>query len=102
MFASLFDFTFSRFITTQLARVLDALAMVASLVYAALMGAAISQEVGTILGVIAGIVAFAILLLVARVLIEMTIVLFRIAEQTRDIAATPNRMAESPRETVKV
>lgn len=100
MFASLFPF--SRFLTTRLPPVLWRSPIVGCLVYASLIGAAILREVGAIFGVLGGIVTFAIMLLLARVWIEIMIVLFCIAEHTRDMAATLSRMAESARETMKV
>lgn len=89
-FATLFDFSFSSFITTKLIAVLYGLALVAVVLFALVLlfkgGAAV---IGAILVLVFGT-------LYARVAMESIIVFFRIAENTRDTAAALRREPPAP------
>ena len=85
---ALFDFSFSQFITTRLIRLLYAIGVVIAALVA--LGAIIrgfNESAGA--GVVALIVApliFLLVVIVARVWLELVIVVFRIAEYLRDMA----------------
>ena len=85
---ALFDFSFSQFITTRLIRLLYAIGVVIAALSA--LGAIIrgfNESAGA--GVVALIVApliFLLVVIVARVWLELVIVVFRIAEYLRDMA----------------
>ena len=86
---ALFDFSFSKFVTVELVRVLYILAII----FAALVAiwAAVSSffNYGLLMGVFSAamaVVGFVLAVLVARVWLEIFVVLFRIADHTREIA----------------
>lgn len=87
-FSSLFDFSFSSFVTTKIIKVLYMLGIVA----AALMGvvmfisAASKGAPAAIGGLIVAPLVFLLGVLYARVVLEIVIVVFRIAENTGEIA----------------
>jgi len=87
-FAQLFDFSFAQFITTRMIKWLYGLVMFFTVVIAiASIVSAFSESYG--FGVVLLIVAplwFLLSVIVARVLLEMVIVLFRIAEHVENIA----------------
>lgn len=84
---ALFDFSFSQFVTTRLVRLLYAIGVLFAAVTA--LGTVIggfTESAGT--GLIALIVApliFLLVVIVARVWLELVIVVFRIAEHLRDM-----------------
>jgi hypothetical protein len=86
-FGSLFDFSFSQFVTEHLIRVLYILAFIVAVI------AAISSVVALFSqGVMAGLfsillapLAFLLVMVIARVWLEMLVVLFRIASYLREI-----------------
>ena len=85
---ALFDFSFSQFITTRLIRLLYAIGVVIAALSA--LGGIIrgfNESAGA--GVVALIVAplvFLLVVIIARVWLELVIVVFRIAEYLRDMA----------------
>lgn len=90
-FASLFDLSFSEFITARLIRVLYGIGIVMSGLLA--LGAVVT---GFRRGAVAGIlclvfcpVLFILYVLLARVWCEMIMVLFRIADNTAKLAEQP-------------
>jgi len=88
-FASMFDFSFSSFVTLRFIKVLYVIFMV----FAGLIGLAIfftfaSQGgVSILLALILGPIAFFLYLLIYRVLLEFIVVIFRIAENTSIMAS---------------
>ncbi len=84
----MFDFSFSQFVTAQLVRLLYAIGVLVAAVFA--IGAVLrgfGEGVGT--GIVALIVApliFLVVVIIARVWLELIIVVFRIAEYLRDMA----------------
>jgi len=84
-FGSLFDLRFKNFITPKLISVLYILMLIGNAAGAlfVIIGA-FSESFGYgLLRFIIGIVGFVILMILARVLLEVTIVLFKIEENTR-------------------
>ena len=89
-FKALFDFSFSEFITTKIIKLLYILTIIiAALVWLGFMVAMFSSKSG-ILGVLAGLIGapigFAVQVIFTRVGYEILIVVFGIAEHTRDMA----------------
>ncbi len=88
---SLFDFSFTEFITTRVIKVLYALAVVFCALAALVMiigGFSRSPGAG-ILSLILSPVVFLFYVLMVRVWLEVIIILFRIAEHTRTLAEKP-------------
>lgn len=85
---ALFDFSFSQFVTTQLIRLLYALGVLfAAVVALGAIARGFNEGAGT--GLVALIVApliFLLVVIIARVWLELIIVVFRIAEYLRDMA----------------
>ncbi len=85
---ALFDFSFSQFITTRLIRLLYAIGVLIAVVVT--VGAIVrgfNEGAGT--GIVSLIVAplvFLLVVIIARVWLEIIIVVFRIAEYLRDMA----------------
>jgi hypothetical protein len=84
---SLFDFTFSRFVTEHLIRVLYILAFILAVIAAVSSAVALFSQ-----GLMAGLfsillapLAFVLVMVIARVWLEMLVVLFRIASYLREI-----------------
>lgn len=88
--ASLFDFSFTSFVTLRFIKVLYGVFMaIAGLIALALFFALASRGgLGIVLALIVGPVAFLIYLLVYRVILEFVVVIFRIAENTSIMAAS--------------
>ena len=88
-FASLFDFSFSSFVTLRFIKVLYVIFMV----FAGLIGLAVlitfaSQGgVSILIALILAPIAFFLYLLIYRVLLEFIVVIFRIAENTSIMAS---------------
>jgi hypothetical protein len=87
-FGALFDFSFSQFVTTRLVRLLYAIGVLVGAVFAM---AAIARgfDAGAGAGVVALIVApliFLLVVIIARVWLELIIVVFRIAEYLGEMA----------------
>ena len=87
-FADLFDFSFSRFITARIIKVLYILAILGlGLMCLMMFVAGITQGGTSALGAIIGApLLFFLGLLYVRVLLEVLIVIFRIAENTAEMA----------------
>jgi hypothetical protein len=87
LLGGLMDFSFSEFITTRVIKVLYILSilMAALVALGMLIRGAQSGPGGAFLGLIAGALVFFIYVLFARVWLEIIIVVFRIAENTRDL-----------------
>jgi hypothetical protein len=88
-FGRLFDLSFNEFITTKIIKVLYVIAMVASAFggLAVMFGMFASKTFfGVVGGLIAGPVLFLVYVILARVWMEVVIVLFRIAENTAKLA----------------
>ncbi len=95
--ASLFDFGFNSFITTKLIKVLYVLAMVFNVIIAlAVVGAGFGN--GFFSGVMALVIlaplTFLFFTALARLWLELVIVLFRTVEYTRDTANNTREMAD--------
>lgn len=87
-FSRLFDISFSEFITTEIIKILYVLAIIAAVIIA--VGSIVrgfSGSVGYgIATLIVSVILFFVYVLVARVWLEIMIVIFRIAEDTRKLA----------------
>ena len=92
-FASLFDFSFTEFITTKLIKFLYGLGMLLGAVMALgliIAGFAQSAIVGILFLILSPLV-FLLYVIGARVWLELVIVVFRIAEHTAEIAKNTGR-----------
>lgn len=94
---SLFDFSFSKFVTTSLIRILYAvfvilagLAAVVWIIIGVTMLGSESNGTGLLL-IILSPIAFLLLTIIIRVQLEVVIVIFRIAEYLRDMAGREPR-----------
>lgn len=81
LITSLFDFSFSQFVTTKFVRFIYALLLLTNVV-SALVVLVTTFPFGLLLGPI----VFLLLTAFARVALEVTIVLFRIAENVQEVA----------------
>lgn len=89
-FAGLFDFSFTQFVTARLIRVIYILAVIASGIGSAavFIGCLASRSfAGVLLGFILAPVVFFVWILIARIWLELVIVVFRIAENTSALVA---------------
>ncbi|NLG29348.1 MAG: DUF4282 domain-containing protein [Chloroflexi bacterium] len=86
--AALFDFSFSEFVTTKLIKVLYGFELVvaALLIIGVVIGAFLRSVGAGLIALVLSPVAFVLAALGARVWTELLIVIFRIAENTGDIA----------------
>ena len=89
LFGALFDLSFTEFVTTKLIRVIYVLyIIVAALAGLSFLFACLKGNFVTVIGgLIVAPVIFLMLVIIARVSLELVIVIFRIAEHVRDIAA---------------
>ena len=86
LISSLFDFSFSTFVTTKFARFIYAMLLLGNVV------AALAVLVATFpFGLVLGPIAFLLFAAFSRVALEVTIVLFRIAENVQAIAEAEQR-----------
>lgn len=88
-FARLFDLSFSEFVTTKIIKVLYVIGIIVSVIGGAsvMFGMFATKTFwGIVGGLIAGPVLFLLYVILARVWMEVLIVLFRIAENTAKIA----------------
>jgi len=96
--ATLFDFSFSEFVTIKIIKLLYGLAMFFAAIGA--LAAIISGfGSGALTGVITLIVSpliFLLYVILARVWLEIVIVIFRIAENTKEIADQGHKEADAP------
>ena len=89
-FSSLFDLSFQEFITTKIIKVLYVIAIIGSAIgaLAILVGAFASRSFfGIVGGLISASIGFCLFVILARVWMEVLIVLFRIAKNTGKIAS---------------
>lgn len=99
MIGSLFDFSFSKFVTTSLIRILYVIGFIANILIAIVLfvlGAVlvVSVQDSFLLGVffiILSPIAFLLLTILLRVQLEVVIVIFRIAEYLREMAGREPR-----------
>ena len=93
-FQALFDFSFTAFVTPKIIKVIYVLAMIGialvSLVYVAL-AFRLNPAVGVLVLVIVAPIFFLLYLIAARVWLEVVMALFRIAENTTEIAQQGKR-----------
>lgn len=96
-FSSLFDFSFSSFVTLRFIKVLYGIFMaIAAIIGLAIFFTFASQGgVAIVLALIFAPIAFFIYLLIYRVLLEFIVVIFRIAENT-SIMASNNQPPKTP------
>ncbi|MBX3148501.1 MAG: DUF4282 domain-containing protein [Gemmatimonadales bacterium] len=102
--ASLFDLSFSHFITPKIQRILYALLLVvAGGISLAVLGAALGmgsgffgKAGGLLIGIPAAVLVFFFVAMYARVMMEMLIVVFRGVEYLGEIAAAVKREGGSP------
>lgn len=86
-FGRLFDISFSEFITTEIIKILYVLAIIVAVIVAvSSVVKGFSDSVGYgIVSLIVAVILFFVYVLVARVWLEIMIVIFRIAEDTRKL-----------------
>lgn len=84
----LFDFSFRTFVTTSIIKILYVLALAGAVIVTLLVFAGFARggAAGAVLGLIVAPIVLAVSVIVARVYMEILIVLFRIAENTEIIA----------------
>ena len=86
---ALFDFSFSKFVTVELVRVLYVLAIILAALAAVVSAVGAFLNYGILTGIFSAamaVVGFVVVVLLARVWLEIFVVLFRIADHTREIA----------------
>lgn len=83
-FASLFDLSFTEFVTTKVIKLIFIIAIIASGIGALLLliGGISSGVAEALLAIILAPIAFFVYVLLARIWLEVIIVLFRIADNT--------------------
>ena len=89
-FAKLFDLSFEEFITPTIIRIVYIITIALAALYALgilLWLASTGGAVGAVLGLILAPLVFILALLMSRILLEVMLVLFRIAEDTQRIAS---------------
>ncbi len=87
---SLFDFSFTTFVTSKLIKVLYVLSIVCAALgwlFLIIIGFTVSTALGVLMLLIGGPLLFLLSVIYARVLLEIMIVIFRISEHTAEIAA---------------
>jgi Domain of unknown function (DUF4282) len=100
-FRALFDFSFTEFVTTRLIRLLYAIGVLFAAV-AALVAIIRGFDAGAGAGIVALILSpliFLLVVIIARVWLEIIIVVFRIAEYLRDMAGERPSWDAEPRRT---
>ena len=87
-FSSLFDLSFTEFVTTRIIKVLFVLCIIGSGLAALgiLIGSFRTGAGGVIIGLIVAAITFLLSVLASRIWLEVIIVLFRIAENTARMA----------------
>jgi len=86
---SLFDFSFTSFVTSKIIKLLYGLSMAGAgilCLFLIMTGFGISSSIGVVTLLIVAPLAFSILVIYARVTLELIIVMFRISEHTAEIA----------------
>ena len=96
-FGSLFDFSFSEFITPRIIKLLFVLAIIISAIVALVMlFAGIAKGgPGAFLAIILAPVLFLLYVIMARVWLEVIMVMFRIADNTDKLAERGDTQAEA-------
>ena len=96
-FGSLFDFSFSEFITPRIIKLLFVLAIIISAIFAIMMFVAgISEGGGTaFLSLIGAPLLFLLYVIMARVWLEVIMIMFRIADNTDKLAERGDTQAEA-------
>ena len=87
---SLFDFSFTTFVTSKLIKILYALSIVCAALgslFLIVVGFTLSTAFGVLMLLIGGPLLFLVSVIYSRVLLEIMIVIFRISENTAEIAA---------------
>ena len=99
-FGSLFDMSFTEFVTTRIIKVLFVLAIIVSVIIsiALFIGCLQSGAPGILLGLVIAPLAFLLYVIVARVWLEVVIVLFRIAENTGRLVEQGKKAGGNPPE----
>ncbi len=90
LFASLFDFSFTSFVTSKLIKFIYGLSIIGAGFVALVLiisGFNVSVGIGVLTLFVVAPFAFVLMIIYARVSLEIVIVLFRIAEHTAEIAA---------------
>jgi uncharacterized membrane protein len=89
LFGALLDLSFTEFVTTKLIRIIYVLQIIVAVLVSLsfLFGCLMKGFLATIGGLIVAPIVFLMMVIVARVSLELVIVIFRIAEHVRDIAA---------------
>jgi thiamine transporter ThiT len=87
---ALFDFSFSKFVTSQLIRWLYGFAILMSCIGALVLVITVGDSRGVAAGLIAGTLYFLVSVVLARVFLEIVIVIFRIAEYLREMSGRDN------------
>jgi hypothetical protein len=106
LIAPLFDLSFSEFITTRVVRFLYAFALLGAAVFSLFLtfGPFLTAEGffgrtgGLLFGLVVGPIAFLVMSALTRIGFELTIVLFRIAENAQTIAEATR--ADHPQERI--
>ena len=95
---SLFDFSFSEFVTIRIIRVLFVIAVIGSALggIAVFLGLAREGPAGAAVGLIVGPIVFFVYVLIARVWLELVVVVFRIAENTTTLVEQTKPSTEGP------
>ncbi len=86
---ALFDLSFSKFVTVELVRILYVVAIILAALAGVASAVAAFFNYGILMGIFSAtmaVVGFVLVVLVARVWLEIFVVLFRIADHTREIA----------------
>ena len=98
LFGLLFDFSFKRFLTPRLVRILYSLSLLAAVLSAlAWMGSGFRDGVMQgLFTLVTGPVAFFIYVLAARVLMEVVLAIFRIAERLENLPQRSDRESPPP------
>lgn len=92
LFGSLFDFSFNQFVTIRVIKFIFVLGLIGSAIFTLIfLGSGFQVGFGRgLLHLILSPVVFFLLALYSRVVCEMIIVMFRIAENTGRIGQNPN------------
>ena len=87
-FRALFDFSFSEFVTTRLIRLLYALGVIVAVVISVItIIAGFNESPGAgVFALFFAPIVFLLVVIVARIYLEIVIVIFRIAEYLRDMS----------------
>jgi uncharacterized membrane protein (DUF485 family) len=98
-FGSLFDLSFTSFVTSKLVKVLYVLAIVGAGVWAIVLAVPAFQG-GTALGLLMALVVaplfFVLAVIWSRVVLELIVVIFRISEQLAEIAQQGRKEVQPP------